>query len=106
MLSPTDREIARRFKQQIQPIAPLLALWVYGSRARGDATPESDLDLFIELEHVTPALRLKISEIAWQVGFERERVISTLVATREQIEHGPLGADPLLDHILHEGVQI
>jgi predicted nucleotidyltransferase len=106
MLSAIDREIAVRFKQQVQSVAPLLALWVYGSRARGDASAESDLDLFIELEKVTPALRRQISEIAWQVGFEQDRVISTLVATREQLQHGPLGADPLLDHVRREGVRI
>lgn len=106
MLSTVDREIVKLFKQRLQQVTPLLALWVYGSRARGDATPESDLDVLIELESITPALRQHIHELAWEVGFDQDRVISTLVATREQLEHGPFRADPLIGNLQREGVQI
>jgi len=106
MLSIADRKIAQHFKQRLQQVAPLLTLWVYGSRARGDATPESDLDVLIELESITPALRQHIRELAWEVGFDQGRVISTLVATREQLEHGPLQADPLIGNLRREGVRI
>jgi len=106
MLSIADREIAQRFKQRLQQIAPLLTLWVYGSRARGDATAESDLDVLIELESITPALRQHIRELAWEVGFDQDRVISTLVTTREQLDHGLLRADPLISNLQREGVQI
>jgi uncharacterized protein len=106
MLSAVDREIAQHFKQRLQQIAPLLTLWVYGSRARGDAMPESDLDVLIELESITPALRQHIRELAWEVGFDQDRVISTLVATREQLNYGPLQADPLINNLQREGVRL
>jgi hypothetical protein len=38
--------------------------------------------VFIELEACTPELRQRISEIAWEVGFELDRVISTVVTAR------------------------
>ena len=106
MLSEIDRNIAREFLRRLTAIVPVLDLRVFGSRVRGEATEESDLDVFIELESVTPALRQRIHEIAWEVGFEMDRVISTFVATREQIKSGPLAANPLLLEIENEGVRL
>ena len=105
--APADRDlrIAREFRRRLAAIAPVRDLRVFGSRARGDAAPGSDLDLFIELDEATPELRKQISEIAWEVGFERGRVISTLVATRDELERGAMGANPLILSIEREGIR-
>ena len=105
MLSEADRQIAREFQRRLMAIAPVLDLRVFGSRARGDAAPDSDLDVFIELEESTPELRHRISEIAWEVGFEMDRVITTVVTTRAELEHGAMGANPLVLNVEREGVR-
>ena len=105
MLTETDRQVVREFKRRLADIVPILDLRVFGSRVRGDAVPDSDLDVFIELEACTPELRQRISEVAWEVGFEMDRVISTVVTTRHELEHGAMGANPLVLNIEHEGVQ-
>jgi predicted nucleotidyltransferase len=106
MLSAIDHKIATLFKQRLQGVGPVLDVRVFGSRARGDAEAESDLDIFVQLESVTPPIRRQISETAWEVGFEMDRIISTLVATREQIEHGALGASPVIQRVMEEGVSV
>jgi len=104
-LAEQDRRIAREFRRRLAQVAPVRDLRIFGSRARGDAAPESDLDLFIELDQATPELRKRISEIAWEVGFERDRVISTVVATRDDLEQGAMGANPLILKIEREGIR-
>lgn len=106
MLTRQDRTIAREFQQRLMAIAPVLDMRVFGSRARGDATEESDLDVFIEVETLTKTLRERIFDLAWEVGFEMDRVISTIVVTRDDLQHGAAGANPLIRQVEREGVQV
>ena len=83
--------------------------WLCASTAHAHAAiadADSDLDIFIELENVTPSLRRQISEIAWEVGLEMDRMISTLVATRAQVAYGAIGANPIMRHVATDGVSL
>ena len=105
MLTEIDRKIAREFQRRLTSLVQVLDLRVFGSRARGDAEPDSDLDLFIEVETCTQELRQRISEVAWEVGFEMDRVICTVVTTPFDLEHGAMGANPLILNVQREGVR-
>jgi uncharacterized protein len=106
MLRPDDEQIARELRSRLSSIVTIEEFWVYGSRARGDATDESDFDVYLVVQNLTPALRREIDEVMWKVGFDWDRIITSIVATREQVERGPFGANPLLLAIEREGVAI
>jgi uncharacterized protein len=106
MIAPDDKRTAVEFKQRAAVLTPILQAYVFGSRARGDATVGSDLDVFLVLDHVDAGLREKISEVAWEVGFENDVVLSTFVVTAEELERGPIGVSPIIRQIEKEGVRI
>ena len=106
MLTQSDRQIVAEFERRLKRIVPILDLRVFGSRVRGNAAPDSDLDVFVVVESCTPQLRQRINDIAWEVGFEEDRIISPLVATTGQLEQGPFSASPLLLAIEQEGVRL
>ena len=106
MIQDSDRKIVSEFRSRLEAIIPILDLRVFGSRARGDATEESDLDVFIKIAELDRSCREKISDLAWEVGFEYDLVISTFVVTEAQVERGAMGASPLLFKVLQEGIPI
>jgi len=100
-LSTRDTRIARKVKSRLSEITAVKRLVVYGSRARGNPTKYSDLDLYIELRtKVNPALRRKIREVAWEVSLDSGVVITTLVAS-ERLE-----GQPILKAIKAEGIAV
>ncbi len=77
MMSQEDRRIFREFKTLVKGRYSEARIWAFGSRARGEATWDSDFDVFIVLNEVDQKAYRYIRDIAWEVGFTNERVITT-----------------------------
>jgi predicted nucleotidyltransferase len=104
MLSIVDQECLDLFTESVRSLYPDARAWAFGSRVRGEEDTDSDLDICVVLEDVDWETRRTISDIAWEIGFERDRLISTVVFSKEQFETGPPSASPLVKSIRDEGV--
>ncbi|MGD9976140.1 MAG: nucleotidyltransferase domain-containing protein [Desulfatirhabdiaceae bacterium] len=82
MMKPSD--ILCRIKQTVREIEPDSDVILYGSRARGDFTNNSDWDILILVngpvdDRRTDAIRHSLYEIEWETG----QIISTIVRSRD-----------------------
>jgi predicted nucleotidyltransferase len=82
----------------------VLSITLYGSQARGEADAESDIDLFIVVRHDTPILRQALVDLAWQVQFEYDIVISDIIRGVEQLGRMQARRFPYYQSIEREGI--
>lgn len=78
---------------------------LYGSRARGEAAEDSDIDLLVVLESC-PAFWQefdRISPIASRISFDHDVVISAIPVGSDEFNRAP---SPLLQNVRREGVQV
>ena len=104
MLSRTDIITLNLFAHQIRQSFPDARIWAFGSRVKGNASWESDLDVCITIKDLTTDSSKQIIDIAWEVGFQRDVIISPLILSKEQFESGPLSESSIVKTILREGV--
>jgi uncharacterized protein len=103
-MTEDDLRIFHLLAARIRERFPEARIWVFGSRARGDATWDSDFDTCVVLDHLDAAADEALSDIAWEVGFGHGRVISVLPFSRDEFERGPFSESGLVEAIRREGI--
>ena len=99
-------DITRTAKEKLAQQIPIFEIRLFGSRARGDDTPESDVDVYIETVTLTREQRRFVSDILWEVGFENGVVVAPVIFSRDDLENGPLSVSPLFRAIKREGIPV
>ncbi|MBA7539850.1 hypothetical protein ES705_32135 [subsurface metagenome] len=102
-----EKKILHSFKLLLSQRVALHRIVVYGSRARGDAEPESDMDVLVVLNGPNTAkARRHINDCAWEAGFEYGLVISPVTVSRNNWENGPEKYSLLAQAVEEEGIAV
>ncbi|MCX7045705.1 MAG: nucleotidyltransferase domain-containing protein [Candidatus Sumerlaeota bacterium] len=104
MMKSSDRRIFQEFATKARQIAPDSRIIAFGSRARGNAAPDSDFDICVILQEANPCLEKQIEEAAWEVGFENDLVLMALCIGATEFGSGPISASSLARNIRNEGI--
>lgn len=102
-----EKIILNAFKELLLKRGNLYKLILFGSRARGDANPQSDMDIVVVLNDSAKEEDFDyVSDSAWEAGFERGIVIVPVVFTRSEWEKGPERYSLLAQAVEAEGLPL
>jgi predicted nucleotidyltransferase len=105
-VSPVDdRAVLEQCKRTVRRLVPEATLILYGSRARGDASPASDYDVLVLVDaEVSSALEDRIGDALYEIELEHDAVISALVFNRQVWNGARYRALPLHESVDREGI--
>jgi uncharacterized protein len=105
MVAAIDTAFLQRVKETIQTIDPTAEVWLFGSRARGDAREDSDWDFLIFTEQdLSDGRRWIFSDQLNDVGLGSEAIISTIVWPKQDRKR--YAVTDLYLNVMDEGIQL
>jgi predicted nucleotidyltransferase len=76
---------------------------LYGSKARGDATEDSDIDILVVLKNIQnfSLERKKVKEISWRLSYKYDLLLTVIIRSEQEYMRKDT---PLLMNIEKEGI--
>jgi len=105
-LEPYELQALNDLKQSLNQDFQLVDLRLYGSKSRGTADADSDIDIMIELEELTPTFYDKVFDMVFDVNLRHGVFISAVLFGRKELEEGPMSVSPLFKAIERDGVRL
>lgn len=105
-LNPVVRSALSAYIEQVSAAlgSEVVSITLYGSQARGEAVAGSDIDLLVIIRQDSPGLRQALADLAWQVQYEHDVVISDLIRSAGQYKQMKSQGFPYYQSIQREGI--
>ena len=96
-------EVARRLKAEL----PVTRVILFGSKARGDARPDSDVDLLVlTSDPVTRKLRREIRDRLYESVLRDDVLLTSLVVSEQDWSHGMIRYMLVHSEVERDGCEI
>jgi predicted nucleotidyltransferase len=106
VLKKKETGALRALKEEIGRRYPILDFRVFGSKARGDDSPYSDIDVMVEVPELSPSIESEIYDLVFDINLKNDCFISLTIFTSREIEEGPMSESPIYKTIMKEGVPV
>jgi len=101
-----ELKVIESFKNLVSQKVKILELRVFGSRARGKATEESDLDVFLVVDLLNHAIEKYISDCAWEAGFPEDIIIMPVTISIDTLRNSPIRESVFIKNVYREGIAV
>lgn len=101
-----ERAALLKLKREIGKTLNLVDYRVFGSKARGEESPESDIDVMIEVENYTPEVEAQIDDLVYEINLDHDCLISAVIFGSKELHETPLRESPIYRSISREGIRI
>jgi len=105
-MNQKDQEILKKFRMLLSQKIQVNQIILFGSRARGDAEPDSDMDVLVIVENKTDEVEDFVSNCAWEAGVYSGIVICPIVYSAEEWFNSPIQHSLLAKSIESEGMSL
>ena len=89
-MQPNERAAIFKLKRELEKALNLVDYRVFGSKARYEESPESDIDVMIEVENYTPEVETLIDELVFEINLDHDCLISAVIFGSKELHEGPL----------------
>lgn len=107
-LTPVDRNAVEEFMRKLRAAfgERLREALLFGSKARGTDSPESDIDMFLVFKDATIDDEDKVLDIAFEVNMAFDVYISPRIMDSSARADPVRKATPFMKAVAHEGVPV
>jgi uncharacterized protein len=104
--SDKDREIIQKIRTAVKKTLPDSTVILFGSRARGNAAVDSDWDVLVLTEAVSPEIEERVFSALFDVELDENIIVNPLVLPRDEWNIKRYRNHPIHDTVEAEGILV
>ena len=105
LMEVRTKKIAEELKRRIIEKYKLQDIRIFGSSVRGKQREDSDIDIFVHLDHSSWHIEEDLFDISYDIELKYDCLIDLIIVDDKDIK-GKIGRAPIYETILSEGASL